>query len=83
MAHLKKSIIEIKAKQNGLAHALIISIARLTNDPNYIVFLRGYKIRSALDHLLATTGRNLANGGGIPELMKFQKHFKEFRIVFG
>jgi hypothetical protein len=34
MAHLKRSIIEVKAEENCLAHALIISIARLTNDPD-------------------------------------------------
>ena len=33
MAHLKRSIIEVKAETNCLAHALII--ARITYDPNY------------------------------------------------
>jgi hypothetical protein len=32
MAHLKKSIIEVKAETSCLAHALIISIARITKD---------------------------------------------------
>jgi len=32
-------------------------------------------------HLLATADIDLTNGGGIPELMKFQEHFKEHRIV--
>ena len=35
MAHLKKSIIEVKTEKNCLAHALIIAIAKITNDPNY------------------------------------------------
>jgi hypothetical protein len=35
MAHLKRSISEVKAETNCLAHALIIAIARVTNDPNY------------------------------------------------
>jgi hypothetical protein len=81
MAHLKRSIIEFKTEENCLSHALIISIARLTNDPNYKANRQGNKIRPAVDHLLETTGINLANGGGIPELMKFQERFKEFRIV--
>jgi hypothetical protein len=34
MAHLKRIIIEVKAEQNCLVHALIIAIARLNNDPN-------------------------------------------------
>jgi hypothetical protein len=83
MAHLKQSTIEVKAKENFLIHALIIGIARLTDDPNYNSYRRGCKIRSAIDGLLATTDINLENCGGILELMKFQEHFKEFRIVLG
>ena len=33
MAHVKHSIINVTAETNYLAHALIIAIARLTNDP--------------------------------------------------
>jgi hypothetical protein len=33
-AHLKRSIVEVKAENNCIAHALIIAIARVTNDPN-------------------------------------------------
>jgi len=29
MAHLKRSIVEVKAEENFLAHALIIAIARV------------------------------------------------------
>ena len=35
MAHLKKSIIEVKTETNCLAHCLIIAIAKITNDTNY------------------------------------------------
>jgi hypothetical protein len=55
MVHLKRSIIEVKADENCPTNAVIISIARLTNDPNY--------------------------SAGIPELTRFQEHFKEYRIV--
>jgi hypothetical protein len=34
MAHIKRSIIQVKAETNCLAHALIIAIAKATNDPN-------------------------------------------------
>ena len=34
-----------------------------------------------MDRLLATTGIDLANGREIPEIIKFQEHFKEYRIV--
>jgi hypothetical protein len=43
--------------------------------------LKGLKIRPVVDHLLETTGIDLTDGGGIPELMKFHEHFKDYRIV--
>ena len=81
MVHLKRSIVEVKAKENCLAHALIISIPKLTNDSDYIAFRKGCKIRRVVDHLLATTGIVLSNGGGIAELISFQECFKEYKIV--
>ena len=41
MAHVKRSIINVKAETNCSAHALIIAIARLTNDPNYSSYRKG------------------------------------------
>jgi hypothetical protein len=35
MTHLKRSIVEVKAENNCLAHALVIAITKSTNDPNY------------------------------------------------
>jgi len=64
MAHVKHSIIEVKAETDCLAHALIIAIARLTKDPNYKAYTQGRKIRPEVQHLLQTTGINLDNGGG-------------------
>jgi len=81
MAHLKRSIIEVKAIENCLAHALVIAIAKLTDDKDYKAFRQGRKIRPHVDHLLATTGIDLSNGGGIAELIRFQEYFKEYRIV--
>jgi hypothetical protein len=81
MAHLKRSIIEVRAEENCLAHALIIAIDRLNNDSNYNSNRHGYKIRPEVDHLLQTTGIYLSNGGGIPALTLFQEHFKEYQIV--
>ena len=57
MVHLKRNIVKVKAEENCLTHALNISIAKLTNDSNYAVYRKGYKIRPVVDHLLATTGR--------------------------
>jgi len=50
-------------------------------DPNYKSYRQGRKIRPEVDHLLRTTGIDLTNGGGIPELTLFQEHFKDYRIV--
>jgi hypothetical protein len=81
MAHLKRSIVEVKAENNCLAHALTIAKARVTNDPNYKSYRKINKILPMVDRLLETTGIDLKDGGGIPELIKFQEHFKEYRIV--
>jgi hypothetical protein len=59
-----------------LAHALVVAIAKFTNDPDYNAFIQGRKIHSVEDRLLATTGNDLTNGRGIPELIKFKEHFK-------
>ena len=38
-------------------------------------------IRPVVRQLLETTGIDLKNGGGIPELTRFQEHFHEYKIV--
>jgi hypothetical protein len=81
MAHLKRSIIEVKAEQICLAHAIIVTIAKITNDPNYVSYRKGYKIIPVVQNLLETTGIDLSNGGGFPEVTRFQEHFKDYRIV--
>jgi hypothetical protein len=81
MAHLKNSIIEVKAEKNCLAHALIIAVARLTNDPDYIAYRKGRKNHPVVDRLLKVTGIDLTQGGGYPELIRFQEHYKDYRIV--
>jgi hypothetical protein len=78
---LKHSIIEVKAKTNCLAHALIIAIARLTKDPNYISYRKGNKILPQVQQLLRTTGIDLQNGGRVHEIQQFQDHFSEYKIV--
>jgi hypothetical protein len=63
MVHLKRSIVEVKAESNCLAHALVIAIAKITNDPDYKAFCQGRKIRPVVDLLIATTGIDLSRGG--------------------
>jgi hypothetical protein len=64
-----------------LAHALVIAIAKISNDPNYNSYRDGWKIGPVVQRLLETTGINLDRGGGIRELAQFQDYFKENRIV--
>jgi hypothetical protein len=81
MAQLKKSIPQMKAEINCLAHALIIAIAKITNDPNYKAYIQGRKIHPEVHNLLATVGINLENGGCIPEQEKFQHNFNQYKTV--
>jgi hypothetical protein len=81
MSHLKKSVVVVTAAENSLAHALVIAKARLTDDPEYKAYRQGRKIRTVVEELLRATGIDLTDGGGIPELQRFQEYFKEFRIV--
>jgi len=80
MAHLKRSVVEVRAEENCLAHALVITIVRLNNDPNYKAYRQGGKIRPVVRQLLETC-IDLKNGGGIPELTRFQEHFHEYKLV--
>jgi len=80
MAHLKKNIVEVIAKENCLAYALIIAIARVENDANYTAYRKGRKIRPVVQSLLKETGIDLTNGGGIPELNRFQEYFRDYKI---
>jgi hypothetical protein len=82
LAHLKKSIVRVNAAEICLAHALVIAIAKAENDPNYKAYRQGRKIRPEVQRLLETTGIYLSNGGRIPELERFQEHFRDqYKIV--
>jgi len=82
MARLKGSIVQVKAESNCLAHALVIAKAKVDgDDKNYQSYRRGNNIRPVVDSLIETTGRDLSRVGRVPELMRFQEHFKEYRIV--
>jgi len=78
---IKKSIMEVKAQENCLAHALIIVIAKVDNEANYKLYRQGRKIRSVVQTLLQETVIDLTNGAGIPELNRFQEHFRDYKIV--
>ena len=81
MALLKSSIVEVRSEENSLAHTLVIAIARLNDDRNHKDYWQGNKILPVVRQLIETTGIDLKNGGGIPELTRFQEHFHEYKIV--
>ena len=53
MAHLKTSVVEVKASENCLAHAIIIAITKVQNDPNYKAYRKGRKIRPVVQEMIA------------------------------
>ena len=80
MAHLKKSIVEVMTEENCLAHALVIAMAKVTNDPNYPAYRKGRKILPMVHELLQKTCVDLSQGGGTPELQAFQRDLSQYRI---
>jgi len=71
----------MKTEENCFAHALVIAVAKVENDPNYKTYIQGRKIRNVVQTLLDETGIDLSSGGGIPELKRFQEHFRQYKIV--
>ena len=81
IAHLKRSIIEVRAENNCLSHASIIAKARADGHPYHQSFRKGNKILPVVASLLEEKGIDVTHGGGIPELIRFQKNFHEYKIV--
>jgi len=81
MAHLKSSIVEVKAEENCLAHAFIIAIARVDNVANFTAFRKSRKIRPVVEALLQQTGIDLTRCREILERKRFQEHFRDYKIV--
>ena len=53
----------------------------MENDPEYKAYRQGRKIRQVVQTLLETSGIDLSNGAGIPELVRFKEHFRQYKIV--
>jgi hypothetical protein len=74
MARIKQNTVEVHARENCLTHALVIAMARITNDPNYQSYRKGYKkIMPKVRELLQASGVDLSREGGIPEFRAFQR----------
>ena len=71
MAHLNRNIVEVKTNENSLAHALMIAIVRVTNDPSYKAYRQGWKILHKVSEFLQESGIDLSRGRGTPNY----KHF--------
>jgi hypothetical protein len=71
----------VKATDNCLSHSIIIAIAKGENDTHYKAYRQVRKIRPVVQKLLAETGISLTEGGGIPQLIKLQEHFSQYKIT--
>jgi len=82
-AHLKENIVEVKAADNCLAHALITAIAKVDNVSKYKSYRDGWKIRHVVQNLLDTTGIDLNNCAGYLEFTRFQVQIQEYSQDIG
>jgi hypothetical protein len=73
LSAVKRSIVVVKAAILCLAHALVIAIARLNNDPKYKLYRNGYGLTQLVQDLLKASAVDLSNGGGLEELGQFQQ----------
>jgi hypothetical protein len=71
--------VELKAAENCLDHAIIITIAKVEDNADYKTYVQGRKIRPVVQKLLAETGIFQSEGGEISELIKFQDTFASIR----
>ena len=44
LSYIQRSTVTVKSRSNCLAHALIIAIAKVTNDPDYKAYIKGRKL---------------------------------------
>jgi hypothetical protein len=63
IAQLKRSILDVKAEENCLAHALVIAVAKVTNNPNYQAYRKRRKILPKVRELLQAVGDDLSREG--------------------
>jgi len=68
-ARFKRSVDEVKAKENCLDNALIIGIAKAENYPNYKAYRQGRNLCPVVSNLLDTSGIDLYGGVGTPNLI--------------
>ena len=79
LSAIKKSIVG-NAAFLCLAHAIIIAMARVNNDPKYKSYRDGYGLHKPVEELLNASGVDLFNGGGFEELQQFQQYLSDYKI---
>jgi hypothetical protein len=81
LSALKRRIVVVKAAFLCLAHALIIAMARVNNDPKYALYRHGKGLKQHVEKILNASGVDLSNGGGFEELQQFQQYFSDYKII--
>ena len=71
----------MKAAFLCLAHALIIALARVNNDPKYALHRNGKCLKEPVEKLLKASGVDLFNGGGLQKLEQFQQYVSGYNIT--
>ena len=71
----------MKAAFLCLAHALIIAMARVNNDPKYKLYRKGKGLKQPVEELLNALSVDLSNDGGFEELQQFQQYLSDYKII--
>jgi hypothetical protein len=81
LSAVKRSIVVVKAAVLCLAHALVISIAQVNNNPKYKSYRNGRGLTQPVQDHLKASGVDLSNGGGLEELGQFQQYLSDYKII--
>jgi hypothetical protein len=76
LSAVKKSIVFAKVAVLCLAHALVIAIARVSNDLKYASYRDGYGLKKLVHDLLKASGFDLSNGGVSKNFGSFSSTFR-------
>jgi hypothetical protein len=82
LSAVKKSIVVVKTAMLCLAHALVIAVAQVDNDPKYKSYRNRYCLTQPVQDLLKASGVDHSNGGVLEELRQFQQYLSDYKIVF-